>query len=302
MTAISACTAEPHPARTDLSPAGLLAAIVDDFRASATRRRGLAGERVIDTPAVLAHVTSVHSADVNQVVRARLGGGRADVEGAIDVDAAIEVDAAIAATIREFGGRPFLWWVGPGDEPADLTDRLVAHGVGFLDEIPGMALDLADLADETASPPPAELTITPALDAAAIDDFNAVLSHGFPEDFGDDDATAAIAAGTAKVAAESGYREPSGLPTRWIGSVAGRPVATARLHTAAGVAGVYTVVTVTDARRRGYGAAMTRRALLAARDTGLRVATLQASDAGRGIYGRMGFRTICTFRIHEWQP
>ena len=47
---------------------------------------------------------------------------------------------------------------------------------------------------------------------------------------------------------------------------------------------------------------MTRRALLAARDTGLRVATLQASDAGRGIYGRMGFRTICTFRIHEWQP
>lgn len=290
MTAVAARAAEPPVVRTDLSPAGLVAAIVDDFRASAVRRRDLAGERVIDTRAVLAHVTSVNSPDVNQVVRARLAGGRA------------AVDAAIEATIREFGGRPFLWWVGPGDEPADLSERLGTHGLVFLDEIPGMAMDLADLADETSSPPPAEITIEPVLDAAAIDAFHAVVTHGFPEELGDDAAVTAIAVGTAKVAAENSYREPNGAPTRWLGSVARRPVATARLHTAAGVAGIYTVITVADARRRGYGAAMTRRALLAARDADLRIATLQASEAGLGIYERMGFRTICTFRIHEWRP
>jgi predicted GNAT family acetyltransferase len=104
------------------------------------------------------------------------------------------------------------------------------------------------------------------------------------------------------IAAEEDHREPNGAPTRWIGRADGRPVATARLHAGAGVAGIYTVVTVESARRRGYGAAMTRRAMLAGRDAGLRIATLQASDSGRGIYERIGFRELCRFRLYESRP
>src|SRR6185295_19267092 len=133
----------PAPIRSDLSDDALREAIVDDLRRSAVRRRGLAGERVVETPSLLAYVSDVNSADANEVARATFGG-----------DAAPDVDAAIEEAITLFGGRPFLWWVGPDDEPADLSARLSAHGIVFLDEIPGMAMDLAELTGEAESPPP----------------------------------------------------------------------------------------------------------------------------------------------------
>jgi GNAT superfamily N-acetyltransferase len=281
----------PAPTRTDLSEAALVEAVVDDLRRSGVRTRGIAGERVIETPALLAYASDVNSSDANEVVRARFGG-----EDAPDVDAAIE------AAIRLFDGRPFLWWVGPDDEPADLSRRLNEHGIVFLDEIPGMAMDLAGLAGEADAPPPPELAIAPVLDAAQLEDFHAVLTHGFPEDWTDDSAIDAIAAGARDVALEADFREASGVPTRWLGRVDSRAVATTRVHTAAGVAGIYAVITVEDARRRGYGEAMTRHALLCARAAGLCIGTLQASAAGRGIYERIGFREVCRFRLHEWRP
>ena len=279
------------PPRTDLSYDALRGAIVDDFRASAVRRRRLPGERLVDTPALLAYLSEVNSPDVNEVVRARLGGpGGPSVETAID------------ETIRLFGDRPFFWWVGPDDHPPDLSARLTARGVVLLDDIPGMAMDLADLDDATVTRPPPELAIEAVLDAKTLGGFQAVITHGFPEDWTDEAAIELVAAGTAAVAVETGFREPNGLPTRWLGSVDGRPVATARLHTGAGVAGVYSVVTVVHARRRGYGEAMTRHALLDARASGLRIATLQSSPAGRGVYERIGFRELCRFRLHEHRP
>ena len=272
--------------RTDTTADALRAAIRDDLVTSGVRRRLLAGERVIRTPSLIAYVSDIPSPDANEVVHARFAEG----------DAA---DVAIEETIGLFGGRPLLWWVGPDDEPADLSERLARHGVMFLDEIPGMAMDLGVLTDEA---PPDGLHVTPVLDPVALAAFHAVLSHGFPEDFSDEATERAIAAGTLRVAEDTGFREPNGTPSRWLGWVGDRPVTTTRLHTAAGVAGIYAVITVGDARRRGYGEAVTRHVLRVAHDAGLRIATLQASTAGRGIYARIGFRELCHYRLHEWQP
>jgi len=273
--------------RTDTSAAALQAAILDDLVLSAIRRRTIPGERVIVTRDLTAYMSDVHSPDVNEVVKARFG----------DM-----VDAAIDATIALFAGRPFLWWVGEDDTPVDLSQRLDRHGVVFLDDIPGLAMDLADLEPAAAFPAPTELAIRPVLDAPTMDASHSVLIQGFPEDFADAPAEAEVGASSKRVAAESDYREPNGLPTRWLGTVDGRPVTTTRLHTAAGVAGIYAVVTAGDARRRGYGAAITRHVLHVARDGGLRIGTLQASSDGRGIYERIGFRVLCRYRLHEWRP
>ncbi|HEX2755182.1 MAG TPA: GNAT family N-acetyltransferase [Candidatus Limnocylindrales bacterium] len=250
------------------------------------RRRTIAGERIFRTAEVLAYRCDLASVEVNAVVEARFGTGDA-------------VDRGIDRTIALFDGRPFLWWVGEDDTPSDLSDRLDRRGVIFLDEIPGMAMDLADLAEPVDSRP-SGLEIEPVLDAAAMEAFHSVLVQGFSEDFVDPSVNAAIGASSVRAAIEMSYREPNGLPTRWIGRVDGRPVTTTRLHTAAGVAGIYAVVTAEGARRRGYGEAITRRVLRVARDGGLRIAVLQASPAGRGVYERIGFREQCRLRLHEW--
>ncbi len=287
--------AERAPVRTDASSEALRVAVIDDLRASAVRRRALPCERIVDDPSLLAYSTDVASADVNHVVRADLGSPGGPI-----------ADAAIAARIDDaitlFGGRPFLWWVSAEDRPADLSDRLVGRGIEFLDEVPGMAMDLDDLADQDAAAAPPGFSVAPVLDAAALTEFHDVLTQGFPEDWTDERSAATIMASTHAIALETGFLEPHGVPSRWIGRVAGRPVTTTRLHTSAGVAGIYAVVTKADARRQGYGQAITRAVLVAARDAGLRIATLQASDAGRRIYERIGFREVCRFRLHEWSP
>jgi ribosomal protein S18 acetylase RimI-like enzyme len=279
----------PVAIRTDVSPAALRAAIHDDVVRSALRHRAMPGEVAVRTAELSAYRCDLRSVDVNLVIEARFGDG----------DAA---DAAIGETLAFFDDRPLLWWVGEDDTPADLGDRLNRRGVGFLDDIPGMAMDLADLAPVADAPPPTGLTVEPVLDAATIEAFHAVLVQGFPEDSVDAATDEAIAAGSVRTAIETGYREPSGLPTRWIGIADGRPVTTTRLHTAAGLAGIYAVVTAADARRRGYGEAITRHVLHAARGAGFRIATLQASSEGRGLYERIGVRTHRTYRLHEWHP
>jgi GNAT superfamily N-acetyltransferase len=59
--------------------------------------------------------------------------------------------------------------------------------------------------------------------------------------------------------------------------------------------GVYAIATVPSARRRGYGAAMTARVVADGAAAGCEVAALQASEMGRPIYERLGFRTVVRY-------
>jgi GNAT superfamily N-acetyltransferase len=87
-----------------------------------------------------------------------------------------------------------------------------------------------------------------------------------------------------------------------VGVVDDAPVATATLFFTAGVAGLYFVSTVPAMRGRGIGAAISRVALVAARDLGYRVAVLGSSPMGYGVYERLGFREVCTVEVFEWSP
>ena len=62
--------------------------------------------------------------------------------------------------------------------------------------------------------------------------------------------------------------------------------------------GVYSIATVGAARRRGYGAAMTARIVADGVAAGCDVAILQASEMGRPIYERLGFRTVVHYRSY----
>ncbi len=80
-----------------------------------------------------------------------------------------------------------------------------------------------------------------------------------------------------------------------------QPVATSILMLAAGVAGIYGVVTIPEVRRKGIGARVTLRPLLDARAMGYQAGVLGASQMGFGVYRSLGFRQVCTMNVHSWQ-
>jgi hypothetical protein len=126
---------------------------------------------------------------------------------------------------------------------------------------------------------PPELELVPVSTPAEVYEFEAVSVRGFG---GEDDT---IEPGT--------YHSPAVLADdamkMFIGRVGGRAVAAAMGYRTDSVVGVFGVTTVESARRRGYGTAVTRAAMLT--ETGL-PAVLAPSEQGEGLYRRLGFDRV----------
>ena len=118
---------------------------------------------------------------------------------------------------------------------------------------------------------------------------------------------ARVAAGGQVVGREAPYRavsSPGVLATAgircYVGEVHGAPVTTAMSVTTGDYVGIFSVATLPEHRRRGYGAAVTARAVGDAFEAGAQWAWLSASDAGYHVYESIGFVTI--ERLDFWEP
>jgi len=97
----------------------------------------------------------------------------------------------------------------------------------------------------------------------------------------------------------SGASVPWSQGANYLGYVGVKPAATSIRIRTGDIAGIYFVSTLPEFRRRGYGEAMTRRAIADGRTTGCTLGYLQASKMGRPIYERMGFRVMEEYS--EWK-
>jgi GNAT superfamily N-acetyltransferase len=194
---------------------------------------------------------------------------------------------SLRAKITEQGA-PAFWWIGPQAKPDHLGSLLEQLGLQPAGEVPGMAIDLAELAarPETLS----NFTIEKAAGAEMQARWAKIAGAGtgFP-----DVATAALAQIEATLT-DPQYQ----AQTRYVGLLDGAPVATSALVMDSGVAGIYAVATLPEARRKGIGRLMTVVPLLEAREQGYRVGILQASSMGYPIYRSIGFRDVCKFRLY----
>jgi GNAT superfamily N-acetyltransferase len=202
-------------------------------------------------------------------------------------------DERIEAVLAPYRNRQIrlTWFVGPTSTPADLVDRLAAHGLESSPAEPGMACELSDWPAPRA---PAELTVERVLDGKAFHEWCNVFVQGmeapaegqaaFEELFGD------VAVGEQ-------------APIRaYLARQSGKPIACGFGVPDRGVVGIYAVATLPEARRQGAGGVVTARIMDDARRAGARLAVLQSSEMGFPLYQRLGFRTVCEMRVVAGTP
>jgi len=86
----------------------------------------------------------------------------------------------------------------------------------------------------------------------------------------------------------------------YMGLLDGKPVATSQLCISAGVAGIYNVTCLPEARKRGIGSALVMCPLFDARQVGMKIGVLQSSPMGYNAYKRLGFQDFGQLGVYLW--
>lgn len=152
-----------------------------------------------------------------------------------------------------------------------------------------MAADLMALPEDLPSPD--RLEIVPVENGETLQQWIHIASIGFdvPEEY-------------EEVWYDFFVEAVFDLPFRsYLALLNGQPVATSQMFLSAGVAGIYNVTCIPEARGQGIGAAITLAPALAARGMGYRIGILQASDLGARVYRRLGFQDFGKRSIFLWE-
>ncbi|MGI0154990.1 MAG: GNAT family N-acetyltransferase, partial [Thermoplasmata archaeon] len=195
----------------------------------------------------------------------------------------------LIADAQQYFGRSAAWRVlAPSELSEGLDPAALAAGLH-----PGATAPLLILRPIPPSPAlPPGLTIRPVREERTLRDFCAAGGRGFR-----------IPAWMLRVAIPKAptpsSREEATVCLR-VGYVGGRPVATSAAVSKDGLVGVFFVTTVPEARRRGYGAALTSAAIEDGRRAGAEASYLHATAMGRPVYEQMGFRWAEDYL--EWLP
>lgn len=193
-------------------------------------------------------------------------------------------DAELARAVMDLGdrGAPFCVVLRRG-----IDDHLVPglENLGLrrdAEVMPGMALDVSGFEAGTSS---VDLEIEVVSGEADLGHFLAAAARGFDIPL--------------SMVRDFVGREPWNLPdwTLYAGTHDGAPMTSGLAVRTNGTVGVYWIGTVPEARGRGFGGAMTRRLVADGAAAGCEVATLEASDMGRPVYERIGFRTVVEYDI-----
>lgn len=189
-----------------------------------------------------------------------------------------ELEGAIAE-IERLGG-PCWIEARAGRTPA-IEAEAVRLGFRQHDSLPGMvgtATDLKGFAETS-------LEIVTVRDHVGLGVVADLLAAGF-------EAPLEMLAGlvSPQVAAMPGL-------SIYLARVDGQPVATATSWLGEGAVGIFNVATPPQFRGRGYGTAVTRRAVRDGFAAAADLAWLQASALGEPVYQRMGFRQVDSYLV-----
>lgn len=190
----------------------------------------------------------------------------------------------IDETIRIFKNKnlPFSWWVGPKDSPDNLKEILIKKGFKFKENSYGMYIDLKALQLK----PLVKLKIKQVLNVKELKEFDDAHVKSFRNSKAFDVIFSKIP--------ESAYGKKA--PFRfYVGYFNEKAVTTGVLVFHANVAGIYFIVTLPEERNRGYATEMMHFLLDRAKKENQAIAILQATEKGKNLYEKIGFKYCCLF-------
>jgi GNAT superfamily N-acetyltransferase len=227
-----------------------------------------------DVPDMIRLTCEIPSPLLNNVLRAQL---------TLD-----DIDTGIEETLSHFKSRglPIRWITSPSTRPVDLGNYLEAHGLIHITDFPGMAVHLPELNDDLTTP--SDLSIEHVGDVKTLEQMINTFAIGY-------EIPVSVANTFFDILSSLGFE----LPLRhYLGWLKGKPVACSSLLLSSGVAGIYIVATVQEARGQGIGSALTLLPLREARALGYRIGILGSTEMGLGMYRRLGFREYFKFGIY----
>ena len=191
---------------------------------------------------------------------------------------------------RSMDIRKLSWLVREGVPFTVMHNAMLAHGLTFRESFATeMAVYLASLPEHLPAHP--GLRIVPVKDEFALRQWIHVASIGFR-----------ISEKFEKVWYDffvDVIRNPQFRT--YLALLDGKPVGTSQLFLSEGVAGIYNVTCVPEARGQGVGSAVTMAPLVEARREGYRICVLQASKQGYNVYCRLGFRDFGNLSVYLWE-
>ena len=203
------------------------------------------------------------------------------------------VDDLVESTLVHFRSmniRKLSWLNHEGVPSAEINKVLLAHGLTFRDAFATeMAVDLSQLPDDLLTHP--GLRIVPVNDKYALQQWIHVASIGFRVDESFEKLWFDFFADAIFDRRFQTY----------LALLDGKPVATSQLFLSEGVAGIYNVSCIPDARGQGIGSVVTLAPLLEARQRGYRIGILQASKEGYNAYRRLGFQDYGKLSVYLWE-
>jgi GNAT superfamily N-acetyltransferase len=181
------------------------------------------------------------------------------------------------------------WWAECETPRTELEKQLVSRGLIFEEGGTGMVADLKELHEDLRPLP--GLMIVPVENIQALRQWVHIMRIGFgiPE----------YAEGRLfDLFADVAFEPPM---QSYLAVLNGQPVGTSQFFLSAGVAGVYNVTCLPEARGQGIGAAVTLAAMREARLRGYRISILQASHLGYPVYRRLGFQDYGKLNVYLYE-
>jgi GNAT superfamily N-acetyltransferase len=180
-------------------------------------------------------------------------------------------------------------WTTQNTAPSNMGEYLTAHGFMTQGGSTGMAIDLLNLNEKNDAPP--GFNIIEVKDNKTLKTWCQVAGTGFsiPEQ--------AISTIIEWLTLEIKIKQPMKF---YLGLLDGKPVATSQYYLGCGVAGIYFVATLPEARNKGIGFSITQKPLLEAKKLGYRVGILQASKMGYPVYLKLGFKEYSKIGSYSW--